>query len=149
MCFPIIVYRYCQPCPNASIAQVEVRSCPIIRFAPAMTTSNTSACEILNTVCTRLSPVRQKWLAFFAATRLALYEPSDRPAGVLLLPGNQVESQQRHGGWERNCRSNGKRLNLKDVSSCQTDEISTMVKNWTAAALRNAGERAKTFFVNS
>jgi len=24
------------------------------------------------------------------------------------------------------------------VSSCQTDEISTMVKSWTAAALRNA-----------
>ena len=57
-----------------------------------MTTSNTSACEILNTVCTRLSPVPQKWLACFAATRLALHEPSDRPAGVWLLPGNQVES---------------------------------------------------------
>jgi len=57
-----------------------------------MTTSNTSACEVLNTVCTRLSPVSQKWLAFFAATRLALHEPSDRLAGVLLLPGNQVES---------------------------------------------------------
>jgi hypothetical protein len=57
-----------------------------------MTTSDTSACEIRNTVCTRLSPVPQKWLAFFAATRLALHEPSDRPAGVLLLSGNQVES---------------------------------------------------------
>ena len=57
-----------------------------------MTTSNTSACEILNTVCTRLSPVPQKWLAFFPATRLALHEPSDRLAGILLLPGNQVES---------------------------------------------------------
>jgi len=57
-----------------------------------MSTSNTSACAILNTVCTRLSPVPQKWLAFFAATRLALHEPSDRPAGVLLLPGNQAES---------------------------------------------------------
>src|SRR4029077_3399708 len=56
-----------------------------------MTTSNTSACEILNTVCTRLSPVPLKWLAFIAATRLALHERSDRPAGVL-LPGNQVES---------------------------------------------------------
>src|SRR4029077_11940454 len=59
---------------------------------PAMTTSNTSTFAILNTVCTRLSPVPQKWLAFFAATRLALHEPSDRPAGVLVLAGNQVES---------------------------------------------------------
>src|SRR5580704_6426591 len=90
-------------------------SCPIIRFAPAMTTNNTSACEILNTVCTRLSPVPQKWLAFF------------------------LNLQQRHGGSERNRQSNGKRLNLKDVSSCQRDEISPMVKSWTAAALRNAG----------
>src|ERR1700739_3397150 len=72
-------------------------SCPIIRFGPAMTTSNTSACEILNTVCTRLSPVSQKWLAFFAATRLALHEPSDSPAGVLLLPVIRLNLQQRHG----------------------------------------------------
>ena len=94
------------------------------RFAPAMTTSNSSACEILNTVCTRLSPVLQKGLAFF----------------LNLQPG--------HAGSERNCRSNGKRLNLKDVSSCQTDEISPMVKNWTAAASRNARECAKTSLVN-
>src|SRR5467141_1312650 len=60
-----------------------------------MTTSNTSACEISNTVCTPFSPVPQKWLACFAATRLTLHEPSDRPAGVLLLPGNQVESSAR------------------------------------------------------
>jgi hypothetical protein len=44
--------------------------------------------------------------------------------------------------------SNGKQLNLKDVSSCQADEISTMVKNWTAAALRNARERSETALVN-
>ena len=62
-----------------------------------MTTSNASACEILNTVCTRLSPVSQKWLAFFAATRLALHEPSDSRAGVLLLPVIRLNLQQRHG----------------------------------------------------
>ena len=56
--------------------------------------------------------------------------------------------EQRARGSGRTCRSNGKRLNLKDVSSCHTDEISTMVKNWTAAALRNARERAKTSLVN-
>jgi len=40
-------------------------------------------------------------------------------------------------GAERNCGSKEKRLNLKNVSRCQTDEISPMVKNWAAPGLRN------------
>jgi hypothetical protein len=110
-------------------------SCPIIRFAPAMTTSNTSACEILNTVCTRLSPVPQKWLACFAATRFALTSRATAPPEFCCCP--VIRLNLRHYGSERNCWSNGKPLNLKDVSSSQTDEISTMVKTWTALELRN------------
>jgi hypothetical protein len=60
------------------------------------------------------------------------------PPEYCCCPVIRLNLQQGYGGSECNCRSNGKRLNLKHVSSCQTDEISTMVKNWTAAALRNA-----------
>src|SRR4029077_8790373 len=73
-----------------------------------------------------------EWFAFFAATRLALQSRVERQhrAEYCCCPAVRLNVRQRHGGSERNCRSNRKRLNLKDVGSCQTDEFSTMVKNW-------------------
>jgi hypothetical protein len=100
----------------------------------------------LHSALTRTSEIARIFRRYtFSAS---ITELSNSSPEYCCCPAIRLNLQQGHDGFERNCWSHGKRLNLKEVSSCQTDEISPMAKNWTAPELRNLRERSETPLVN-